>query len=102
MKTGEFLSGPEVCTVSLSPQARELKRRMFDCFKTQQHVLEEFSIAEERFRLAPVYDFSQPPHEGQLYYEDKGWGVASGSEWRRLAMDAAEMLSQRSRSTSRL
>ena len=78
MKVGGFLPGPPVCTIPLSPPAQQLKRRMFECFQTQQHVLKEFHVGEERFRVAPRYDFSLPPHPGKLYYEDKDWGCAAG------------------------
>jgi hypothetical protein len=67
------------------------KRRMFECFRSQEHVLKEFSIDEECFRLAPEYDFAEAPHPGNLYYEDKNWGV-SGQQWRYLALMAAHDL----------
>ena len=87
MKVGEFLPGPPESVISLSPPAQERKRRMFNCFESQQHVLERFPIDVERFRLAPCYEFSQPPHAGKLFYEDKNWGV-TGEEWRQLAVAA--------------
>jgi N-acetylglucosamine malate deacetylase 2 len=90
MKVGEFLPGPPVCTIPLSPSARQLKRRMFECFQTQQHILKEFPVGEERFRVAPHYDFSIPPHPGKLYYEDQDWALRSGAEWRRLVLDASK------------
>ena len=37
-----------------------------------------FPIAIERFRPAPDYDFTQPPHEGRLFYENYDWGMTSG------------------------
>lgn len=71
------LSGPE--------QAR--KREMLECFRSQKRILERFPLEFEVVRPAPRYDFSRPPHEGQLYYESRpmGW---SGSEWRRFAGNA--------------
>jgi len=86
MATGHFLFHPElpVKTVNLSPKDRERKRKMFDCFATQQNVLTWFPIGQECFRPAPVYDFTQPPHPGTLYYELFDWGMA-GALWRRLA-----------------
>lgn len=87
MTVGEFLSGPPVATILLSRSAQEQKLRMFKCFETQQHVLGRFPFDREQFRLAPCYEFSQPPHPGKLYYEDKNWGI-TGSEWRRLAATA--------------
>jgi hypothetical protein len=44
---------------------------MLDCFTTQRSMLAELEIPddEERFRPAPRYDFSRPPHAGPLQYE---------------------------------
>ena len=73
----------------LSEQDRQLKRRMFDCFHTQQRMLEHFPVAFERLRPAPEYDFLEPPHEGRLYYEMFDWGM-TGAEWRALAQTALD------------
>ena len=94
---GEFLPAvpaqPECRaeTIVLSAEARHRKRRMFTCFETQQHMLASFPIAIERFRLAPHYDFTRPPHPGRLFYEDQDWGL-EGIEWRRLAGATLEEL----------
>jgi hypothetical protein len=37
-------------------------------------------------RAAPSYDFSQPPHAGQLWYECLGWRM-TGTKWRELAAE---------------
>jgi LmbE family N-acetylglucosaminyl deacetylase len=87
MKVGEFLPGPPSSTISLSPLMQERKHRMLMCFETQQHFVKRFPIGVERFRLAPCYDFSQPPHPGMIFYEDKNWGV-TGTQWRHLAVAA--------------
>jgi N-acetylglucosamine malate deacetylase 2 len=92
MQVGAFLSGPPVTTIALTRRAQGLKRRMFAHFKTQQHVLKDFPIGQESFRVAQYYNFSKAPHPGKLYYEGKGWGVDCGAEWRRLALDAAGAL----------
>ena len=83
--TGEFLpGGGDVRTVVLDGAARDLKRRLFDCYATQRGVLQYFPIDVERFRPAPRYDFTRPPHEGTLYYERFDWGM-TGERWRALA-----------------
>jgi len=64
---------------------------MLDCFVTQQNTLAPFETVVEKFRIAPLYDFSQPPHDGILYYDNFPWGVKS-SEWRELAAEAAREL----------
>ncbi|MBI3802759.1 MAG: PIG-L family deacetylase [Nitrospirae bacterium] len=83
--------GSEQTVVVLSEAERELKRRMFSCFMTQQKVLSAFPIAVERFRPAPIYDFTQPPHPGRLHYESFDWGI-TGARWRGLAEQALRRL----------
>jgi hypothetical protein len=75
----------------LSPEERELKRAMIACHASQRAVLALFPSRLERFRAAPNYDFSRPPHMGQLYYDGFDWGI-SGSEWRAGARLAADRL----------
>lgn len=86
MATGEFL-GAGGSTVRLPLEARRLKERMFECFATQQHVLRSFQTSYERFRPAPLYRFTEPPHAGQLHYERFDWGM-TGERWRTLARRA--------------
>ena len=57
------------------------KKQMFACFQSQQHLFDRFSTTEELFRLAPEYDFLQPPHQGQLYYETRDMGI-NYAQWR--------------------
>jgi len=91
MVTGQFLpNGGEITEISLTDSARQLKRKMFDCYATQQHMLIHFDIAAERFRAAPGYDFTRPPHGGMLLYERFGW--ASGERFRALASEALQRL----------
>ena len=85
--TGEFLhlrrERAEVC-IDLSPADRERKRNMFSAYASQKLVLSSFGTDRERFRKAPDYDFSRPPHEGKLWYECMGWAM-TGEQWRVLA-----------------
>jgi N-acetylglucosamine malate deacetylase 2 len=93
MVTDEFLPQPmnhvEVCPHTRDEQ--QLKRRMLACFRTQQHILREFSVKNEQFRPAPSYDFARPPHDGMLMYEQWGWAI-SGKEWRDYAAEAEDMV----------
>lgn len=86
MVTGTFieqgLSGEEV--VALTQAERTLKRKMMDCFRTQQEILSCFGLNYEHYRDAPPYDFTKPPHSGPLLYELWGWGI-SGGQWRQEA-----------------
>jgi len=85
LRTGHFLpSSVPQTTIALSPDALAIKQRMLLCFRTQQSVLAPFQSDCERFRPAPSYDFTAPPHSGDLYYEHCDWGV-TGAEWRSLA-----------------
>ncbi len=93
MEAGAFLPSEEseVTSIDLNERQRELKRRMMDCFTTQQEMLRAFPVGVERFRPAPRYDFSRPPHPGPLLYEHFDWGM-QGDRWRALAREAASAL----------
>jgi LmbE family N-acetylglucosaminyl deacetylase len=84
-------AGEDVTTIVLREDERALKRRMFDCFPSQQAPLDWFPIGIERFRAAPAYDFTAPPHEGQLFYEMFDWGI-TGPRWREMARNALAAL----------
>ena len=76
----------KVTSVMLPPADSARKRSMLDCFITQMDILANFDWTTERFRDAPTYDFSHPPHAGRLLYEQ--WGWMDGARWRRLAGQA--------------
>ena len=86
LETGVFLPhrGCRKATAVLTARQRRRKRKLFACYRTQSRELENFAIDVERFRLAPRYDFSVPPHPGKLFYEALGWPM-SGAHWRALA-----------------
>lgn len=85
--TGRFLPGPDPTVVTLTEAEQARKRAMFDCFRTQARTLAAFGTGQEAFRLAPAYDFTQPPLPGRLNYEHWGWSM-TGACWRALARDA--------------
>ena len=81
-----------VKTVVLSEAERQFKTRLLACFVTQQGTLHYFQPPEaERFRPAPRYDFTAPPHEGTLYFEQFPWGI-TGERFRGLARQAIKAL----------
>ena len=87
IRTGEFLQllkGDR--TVTLNPGQQSTKQTMFDCFVTQREILAWFPIGIERFRPAPRYDFTKPPHEGRLFYEQFEWGM-TGERFRSVARE---------------
>lgn len=96
LATGNFLPADQpVTTIELSATDRLRKRRTICCFTSQQDLLAGFNTDVERFRTAPRYDFTRPPHPGELHYERLGWSV-TGELWRRHAREALEALGVRS------
>lgn len=90
MICGEFVSPNLSCpeeVSALSAEERLLKHEMLACFETQKEILGRFGVDCERFRRAPVYDFTEAPHPGLLLYERWGWGI-SGEAWRQRAREA--------------
>jgi N-acetylglucosamine malate deacetylase 2 len=61
----------------LSDSERKRKQKLVTCFATQRETLKGFHDATERFRIAPVYDFTRPPHPGKLLYEHYPWGMTA-------------------------
>jgi LmbE family N-acetylglucosaminyl deacetylase len=89
MTFGEFLPGSPLASIvlPLGAAARARKQRLIACHASQAHVLGALPLECERFRRAPTYDFTRPPHPGTLLYEQFPWGM-SGSRWRTLATTA--------------
>jgi LmbE family N-acetylglucosaminyl deacetylase len=77
--------------VALSAAEIDLKRRMVHCHRTQLRTLAGFALEIERFRPAPIYDFSELPNGGRLLYEAHDWHM-SAARWRRLVADGREQL----------
>lgn len=67
---------PEV-VYALSPQEQEGKRGLVDCYPSRREALSVFRFEEERFRIAPGYEFRRVPHPGPILYDDRSWGVSS-------------------------
>ncbi|HEY0454831.1 MAG TPA: PIG-L family deacetylase [Verrucomicrobiae bacterium] len=93
MVAGEFLpvANCEPIVRVLSTPECALKRRLYSCFASQQRTLRWFPIESESFRFAPQYDFTRPPHDGKLFYEQFKWGT-DGARWRQLAARASKTL----------
>jgi len=77
--------------IKLSDEEQEVKQNMYKCFTTQQGVLSTFSTAIEKFRPAPRYVFTRPPHDGPLNYEKYG-DPELGRRWRQNARTALDRL----------
>jgi N-acetylglucosamine malate deacetylase 2 len=89
MRTGKFLPCADrpVVTMKLDAAQQDFKRQLLDCFRSQAGTLKQFRCDREGFRLAPEYNFRQPPHQGTLFYEQYRLGM-EGSQWRKLAVSA--------------
>jgi LmbE family N-acetylglucosaminyl deacetylase len=86
--------GSRVKTVRLSSEDRRVKREMFNHFTSQKALLKTFPIEVERFRQAPRYLFTVPPHDGELDYE-RLCKKMTGAEWRANAEKALQTLRTR-------
>jgi LmbE family N-acetylglucosaminyl deacetylase len=86
--------GTEERTIQLTGVEKGLKKRMYQEFASQRHVLERFPIELERFRPAPRYLFTEAPHEGQLDYE-RFCTIITGAQWRLNARKALDALRTR-------
>ncbi|MGI4826667.1 MAG: PIG-L deacetylase family protein [Janthinobacterium lividum] len=94
MQTGVFLgSSASTQTIGrdLSAQEQANKQTRLACFRSQAETLAQFGTGRELFRVAPHYDFTKPPHAGQLFFEQFPWGMA-GVQFRSLAAEAIQQL----------
>jgi N-acetylglucosamine malate deacetylase 2 len=97
VETGRFLPAPHpVLSAEFCLTAEEYcrKKTLLDLFATQRQTLSGFRLEYERFRVAPRYDFSRPPHAPPVLYDNYPWGVTS-QEFVQLARDAQTMLTRR-------
>ena len=81
-KVPEFLPSTEgeTTTLVLDQSAIDLKRRMLGCLKSQERSIQSSPLGYEKFRMPPQYDFTAPPQEGKLHYENFDWAPRS-VEW---------------------
>ena len=94
MRTGAFPHGFDAgasVSVRLSAGEAANKRARLACFSSQAETLAQFGVDTESFRRAPVYDFTLPPHPGQLLYERFGWGM-TGDQFRANAREALRQM----------
>jgi N-acetylglucosamine malate deacetylase 2 len=69
----------QAVTPTLTPEHQALKRQIKICYRTQRYSLAQFKDDVESYRIAPTYDFTQPPNNGALLYEVNGF--MSGPQW---------------------
>lgn len=95
MVTGTFAPASRIDlerSDALTELERTRKRHILACFTSQRETLQQFSLDDERFRVAPLYDFTQPPHAGPILYDRFPWGV-DGRRFLELAAAAEAQLS---------
>ncbi len=85
----EFLPGfeRETTTLLLDERARKLKQRMLACLETQRESLRVSPVGAEKYRQPLGYDFSAPPQDGKLHYENFDWAPRR-DQWQSLAREA--------------
>jgi LmbE family N-acetylglucosaminyl deacetylase len=84
-------AGCPEAVLPLGKRERIVKRRMIAAHRTQRRTLAQFTDEVERFRRSPIYDFSEVPNDGRLFYAQNDWGM-TGERWLTLAGDALEQL----------
>lgn len=80
METGCFLPTHEMLDEIrwlLSRREQKCKQKLLACFSSQQGILSHFPLEFERYRVAPSYDFHEPPHDGPVFYDSFPWGMNS-------------------------
>jgi LmbE family N-acetylglucosaminyl deacetylase len=60
-------------TIFLTPGEQERKRALLGLYASEQRNLNYVGIVEECYRPLAVYDYSQPPHSGTLWYARFQW-----------------------------
>lgn len=79
LESGVFLGGASRNDVvrRLDSLERSRKRTLLARYRTQRASLRRIGVEEERFRRAPHYDFTQPPHPGRLWFESFPWEMTA-------------------------
>lgn len=86
--------------IDIRPTAIEVerKRMMWKEYASQGDFLQFFSPEVESLRPLPAYDYSMPPHEGQLNYERWQWPM-TGSD---VCREFVSFLNREGKSVSRI
>ena len=72
----EFVK-PNGTEIPYLPSAKEIERKRQMClqYPSQGDFLQVFGLEREMYRPLKDYDYSQPPHEGKLNYEQWQWSM---------------------------
>lgn len=66
-----FCDGEDGVVACLPPALVAKKRAMFQCFRSQKHILDRIDPGVERFRVAKAYDFRCRPNSGMVRYSGR-------------------------------
>lgn len=79
--TGAFWTDPTVrdWTITLTPERRAQKARACAAYVSQAKFLSRFPMTQERYRIAPRYDFTQPPPTPACLYDRKRWPLSNAA-----------------------
>lgn len=80
METGCFLpygENSDQVRWLLTRREQRFKQKLMACFSSQQAILNHFPFEFESFRIAPAYNFHEPPHDGPVFYDSFPWGMTS-------------------------
>jgi N-acetylglucosamine malate deacetylase 2 len=74
---GELIPHPDAFARCLTLEAAERQRKLalLRCHATQEPVWRAFSLEREHFRVAPRYDFCEPP-AAPFHYDRVDWGTS--------------------------
>ncbi|MCP9889430.1 bifunctional PIG-L family deacetylase/class I SAM-dependent methyltransferase [Cyanobium sp. ATX 6A2] len=89
---GEFAQDNyEGMSIMFDQDSRTYKKGLYQCYASQLELLKTFPLEVERFRLAPCYDFTQPPEVPEILYDKYELGIKS-RQWLELSRSASERL----------
>jgi LmbE family N-acetylglucosaminyl deacetylase len=71
----DFTEGAVHTVSRLTEDEHARKAAMLAAHATQAGTLAPFGAADEAFRPAPAWDFTQPPNGGRVLYESYQWGT---------------------------
>lgn len=91
---GAFWPDPDVeqVTVTLTGQLWARKQAALACYASQAHILRKFPKPEqEAYRVAPVYDFTQPPPPPYIRWDTRHY-LPTAEAWRGVVAGASKAL----------
>ncbi len=78
------VAGHPAVTALISDDRVARKQAAIAAYASQASVTRWFPVSREAYRIAPVYDFSQPPTTPACWYDRKAWKTTS-AQWRAAA-----------------